>query len=152
MIKNINKKYVLVIIIMCILGVGLYLKFNSGSKKVDDSYEYFKELSLIKPTQLQQISVIYTVNGEIITNEIKDTDKIKKLLSYINNLKIYEIKGAENTDIPNNMICELLIVRKEYYPKGPIFITSNGIYYNDMEYKFSKNIGKDFEEFIKLLK
>lgn len=152
MIKNMNKKSILVIVIMCILGVGVHLKFNSGNKKVSDSYEYFKELSLIKSTQVQQISLIYTVNGEIITNEIKDTNEIQRLLRYINNLKVHEIKGSKNTDIPNNMVCELLIVRKGYYPKGPIFITGNGIYYNDVEYKFSKNIGKDFEEFIKLLK
>lgn len=129
------------LIIACIAFTGCSLNNRSSH---DGNEWYLNRISKLPIEKVEEIQLIDRRDGKYVINEIKNIDAKVKIMEFLNSLNLNDMDGYESDIQSNQILYEIVIVEKDYYPLGQINITNNSIGLNGKEYDFKEDIGKTF--------
>lgn len=136
-------------ILFCIFIVVLTSYKITTNKNQDINKDYFNKISNISIDEIKEIQITYKQNGNIQLNQIiKNNDDIKAIINFINSLKLNKMNGNIGTLQSNLKKYEIILVEKDYYPPGAIFISEHSVWFESKEYYFHEDIGKEFKDLI----
>lgn len=136
---NKYKNLIIVLIIISLVFILVVLNTKNKSNKADNDF-LLQKLNSLSIENIQDINITPMKNNGKNIKIIDSKESIKQILE---SLRLLDI-GKENAKINNrinddNVLYNILINEKNFYPESPIIISQNYIYYNGYEYYIDKN-------------
>lgn len=136
---NKYKNLIIVLIIISLVFILVVLNTKNKSNKADNDF-LLQKLNSLSIENIQDINITPMKNNGKNIKIIDSKESIKQILE---SLRLLDI-GKENAKINNrinddNVLYNILINEKNFYPESPIIISQHYIYYNGYEYYIDKN-------------
>lgn len=139
-----KKKVLFSLCILFFISIMVLISYKkTNSKSQDVNRDYFNKIANINIDEIEGIEIIYH-HGER-QFDIKDNDDKKSIIDLINSLNLNTMEGNKCTN-NNQILYEILISEKGYYPPGTIVISEHSVCFNGKEYYFNDNIGEKFKD------
>lgn len=141
-----KKKVLFSLCILFFISIIVLISYKKPNSKAQDvNRDYFNEIANINIDEIEGIEIIYHHGERVFDKIIKDNNDKKSIIDLINSLNLNTMEGNKCTNT-NQVLYEIIISEKGYYPPGAIIISEHSVYFRDKEYYFNDDIGKKFKD------